>query len=298
MRNDELFSLALDDFKESWATQTIAAKVQSSDYDRGFGERICRLMFEKCERDLDQYRAALRDFIALSEEFLRLQFELDRTGRYLYATFEEARRAVYDNPEVMDGRYLNGLFLSEAFWVNHTRIHGYFIAQFAERTRPSGSVLEVPSGTGIFITEFMRLNPAWAATAIDLSASAVRFTRAMVRLNGGCPVAVREQDVFDLPHEPYDRIICGELLEHLEFPERLLETLRRLLATDGKIFLTTAIWAASPDHIYLFKSTREVREMLGRFFAIESDLALNVRDAQAPDQERTPINYACVLVHR
>ena len=296
MNDHALFDVALETLNEGWATQTIPSRVAASDYDREFGERICRLMFEKCGGEIEKYRRALHDFIDLSEEFVRLQMDLERTGHYLHSSFDEVREAVYDNPATMDGRYLNGLFLSEAFWINHTKMHAYFVEQFCAPQKETGTILEVPCGTGIFISEFMRRNSHWIATAIDLSASAVAFTECIVRLNGNARVAIRRQDIFEMPlDEHYDRVICGELLEHLEEPEKLLQTLGRLIAPDGKIFLTTAVWAASPDHIYLFKSAREAREMLLKYFDIESELVLNVRENQTPDQEQVPINYACVL---
>ena len=299
MTDEELFKIALSALTEHWATRSIPDAVAAPDYDRTFGRQICRLMFEKSDRDVDRYRRALDDFIALSEEFVRLQFELDRTGKYPFSTFEEARREVYDNPEVMDGRYLNGLFLSEAFWSNHSKIHAYFVAQFCSANSPSGTVLEVPCGTGIFITEFARRNPGWDASAIDLSASAVRFSGEIARLNGGLPLTISRQDIFELPRtQTYDRLICGELLEHLEAPKLLLEKLALLTDERGKIFLTTAVWAANIDHIYLFKSAQEVREMLQPFFEIESELVLNVKDGFGPEDPQTPINYACVLVKK
>jgi 2-polyprenyl-3-methyl-5-hydroxy-6-metoxy-1,4-benzoquinol methylase len=290
-----LLSMALEMFKDSWATHTIPGKVEEPSYDRPFAERICGLIYAKCGGDADAYGSALRDFILLSEEFVTLQMELDRTGHYLYSSFDEVRERVYDNAALMDGQYLNGLFLSEAFWVNHSKIFAYFVEAFCNGNPTSGTVLEVPSGPGLFISEFARRNPGWDATAMDLSQSAVNFSMEIARLNAGREVSISRADVFELPDSVgYDRIICGELLEHLENPEQLLEKLASLMKPGGRIFLTTAIWAASIDHIYLFKSAREVREMLARF-TIDSELALTVRDGFSPEDERTPINYACVL---
>jgi 2-polyprenyl-3-methyl-5-hydroxy-6-metoxy-1,4-benzoquinol methylase len=252
------------------------------------------LAFEKANRDLDVYGKLLTDFIALSEEFVRLQIELDATGHYKYSNYDEVRAAVYDNAEVMENRYLNGLLLSQAFWINHYKMLMYFIEHFCHPSSPVGSLLEVPSGTGIFISEFARMNPGWTATALDLSESSVAFTRELSRLNGAKVDAIK-CDVFELPEERrFDRIICGELLEHLEQPELLLEKLARLLAPDGAIFLTTAVWAANIDHIYLYVSAREARDMIAKYFTIDSELVLNVKDNAGPEDERTPINYACI----
>jgi 2-polyprenyl-3-methyl-5-hydroxy-6-metoxy-1,4-benzoquinol methylase len=157
-------------------------------------------------------------------------------------------------------------------------------------------VLEVPSGTGFFIGEFARLNPEWAATGIDLSDSSVAFGSAIAALDGAT-ATITKQDVFTLPDGAgYDRIICGELLEHLEDPEALLDKLTRLIAPGGRLYVTTAIWAAALDHIYLYESARDVREMLERYFTIDSELAVNLKENKGPEDARTPINYACVLL--
>jgi len=297
MTGDDLFSLALDTFAQSWATFGIPDKVRAPGYDHELGLKICSLMYEKGGRDDAAYGRALRDFMLLSEEFVKLQMELDRVGHYRYSSFDEVRAAVYDNPDYMDGQYLNGLFLSQAFWLNHTKMYAYFVERFCTGNPPGGTVFEVPSGTGFFIAEFARRNPGWTATGIDLSDSSVAFSRAMSELNGNGAVTIAKQDVFTLPDDAaYDRIICGELLEHLEDPEALLGKLTKLIAPGGRLFVTTAIWAASIDHIYLYESARDVREMLDRYFVIDSELALNLKDGKGPEDEKTPINYACVLV--
>jgi cyclopropane fatty-acyl-phospholipid synthase-like methyltransferase len=107
-------------------------------------------------------------------------------------------------------------------------------------------------------------------------------------------VEVKKKDIFDIEGK-WDRVICGELLEHLECPDELLKKLDSLISTEGKIFLTAAIWAASIDHIYLFKSAKEVRELLNKYFKIERELVLNVFSNKKSEDERTPINYACIL---
>ncbi len=292
----DILERSLEQLRMSWATNAIPEKVSAPQYDRAFAVRICDLVFEKCGASLEDYGRAVDDFIALSEEFVRLQIELDRTGRYRHSSFADVRASVYDNPEVMNGRYLNGLLLSQAFWVNHAALFAFFEERFAAHNAPHGNVLEVPCGTGFYIAEFARANPGWSAEGIDLSESSVAFAREVVRLDGAAHVDIRKGDVFELPEDArYERIICGELLEHLEDPEALLAKLARLLARDGRLFLTTAIWAASIDHIYLFESASDVCEMLARYFSIEAELVVNVREGQRPDHARVPLNFAAIL---
>ncbi len=52
--------------------------------------------------------------------------------------------------------------------------------------------------------------------------------------------------------EKYDSIYLIELLEHLSDPFELLENCKKVLATKGKIFLTTATDIPQFDHLYNF----------------------------------------------
>ncbi|HZO95368.1 MAG TPA: class I SAM-dependent methyltransferase [Candidatus Baltobacteraceae bacterium] len=299
IEDDALFALTLERLANHWATRGVVEKTREPGYDMPFAHRICRMMLEKVGGDLAAYGAAVDDFIALSEEFVVLQMELDRTGKYKYSSYEEVRAIVYDNPELMNRRYLNGLLLSETFWTNHYKMFRYFVDDFCGGNPAHGSVLEVPAGTGIFVSEFARRNPGWRAHAIDISDSSVAFSRAVAQLNGDARVDVRKRDVFDIPDdEKYDRLICGELLEHLERPEELLAKLARLSAPGARLFVTTAVWAANIDHIYLYSSAQEVRDQLAGYFTLESELVLNVREGRGPEEPRTPINYACILSPR
>jgi 2-polyprenyl-3-methyl-5-hydroxy-6-metoxy-1,4-benzoquinol methylase len=293
--DEQLLEMALATCTEHWATSSIPARLARPDYDRAFAEQICRLAFEKCGSTVEAYNKVLADFVHLSEEFVRLQIELDRDGKYKYSSYEEVRAIVYDNPEVMEGRYLNGLLVSQALWMNDRKIYEYFVDEYCVGNPASGNVLEVPTGTGVYVTEFAMRNPEWSAQGVDLSASSVAFTREIARLRH-CNVAVSNENILEhAGGKTFDRIICGELVEHLERPEELLVKLASLTAPGGTIFLTTAIWAANIDHIYLFVNAQEVRDMLEKYFVIDSELVIPVFDGKGPEDEKTPINYACVL---
>ena len=280
------------------ATRTIAESLQHPGYNRPLAEWVCQLTHQLCDERGVTYESAVADFADGCAEFLRLQRRLERTGRYAAVSFEQARHAVYDNPQVME-TYLHTLVLSQALWRNHVRVLDAFRSGFCANLPLTGRALEVPVGCGLYLAEFARRNPAWHAVGIDLSASAVAFSRRLVRLAGAAHVKIRQHDVFALDDShPYDRVICGELLEHLEVPEALLAKLRELLAPDGRLFLTTAIWAANPDHIYLFESADDVRRMIGRWFTLVEEWVLPLEADASPEQRRIPINYACVLAHR
>ena len=290
-----LLDTTLDWLDGHRATRGIRAGLARPDYDRAFGERVCRLVERLCSRRGIAYEAALRDFVVGCEESLRHQRLLERTGRYACESHADAERAIYRDDAAM-ATYLHTLLLSQALWPNHARMFAFFRDRFCAVLPPVGRVLEVPVGTGLFVAELARMRPEWAAVGIDLSPAAIELARHLVALEAATSVELRVGDVFALAAErPYDRVICGELLEHVDRPHELLAALARLVAPGGRAFLTTAVWAAHPDHVYLFRSVAEVRALLRDHFAIEDECALPLEPDRSADDARIPINYGCVL---
>src|SRR3989344_4620181 len=284
METEELLNYSLNKLKQHLATRSIPKKLDVPKYDKELAKKIVNLMYKLCKDDIALFDKAIKDFVDYSLEFLELQIELEKTGNYLCSSYKEAREKVYQNPEVMENRYLNGLLLSQAFWINHHEILRFFIEEFCTNNKQNGKILEIPVGSGIFISEFATRNKSWQADGYDISRSSVEFSKKMLDFNGlSDSVNIMEKNVFDLEGaKQYDKVVCGELLEHLEDPEALLRKLRSVLAEGGRLFLTTAIWAAAIDHIYLFKSSQEVRNMLDKYFHIEKELVLNVFPRKGP----------------
>ena len=55
-----------------------------------------------------------------------------------------------------------------------------------------------------------------------------------------------------VPEKSFDYILCTQVLEHLEFPEKAFEEFERILKTGGKIFLTVPLgqWEHQIPHYY------------------------------------------------
>ena len=47
----------------------------------------------------------------------------------------------------------------------------------------TGKVLEVPSGTGLFLCEFLRKNPNWSGIGVDLADSSIKFSQKLFQIN-------------------------------------------------------------------------------------------------------------------
>lgn len=79
----------------------------------------------------DDYRFLCEEIVYPEELFFA------REGRYRPSTFAEAAAEVYDNAPMM-ARYMNGLFVSDALWVNHASAMNDFARLYLPTSRQGG----------------------------------------------------------------------------------------------------------------------------------------------------------------
>ena len=274
-------------------------KVLGLDYD--YCEDICEKAFLLSNCNWDQYYKNLHSLVLFSLEFLKLQVNLVKTGHYPYSTFEEVQKYVYDDPnrKLTGPWYMMALFFSQIFWITHYKVNEFFLNEMCTNRKQHGRILEVPAGTGIFISNFLERNKTWHGAALDISDSAIDFARNTFQVFhiGDSRVNLIQDDVYKFkPEVKYNVILCGEFLEHLEDPLGALKKLYSILDDDGELFLTVAVYAAMIDHIYLYKSVQEVRDqILDAGFGIKSELVQNVFQRGKSEGAETPINYSAIL---
>ncbi len=278
-------------------------KLFSSDFDFELAERICKTGLEISSNNMDEYFKNVDGLIDLSMEFLMLQVKLEKTGKYLYSSVKEVEEQAYstheNHPE--GPNYMWGLYFSEIFWKVHHYFTNFFLRDFANTNQSSGLVLEIPSGTGFFLNEFLRKNPSWHGIGIDMSDTSIEFSKKVFKANNISEKSyeIIKKNFLDYENtEKFDRIICGEFLEHVEDPVGILKKLRSLLKENGKIFLTVAVWAANIDHIYLYNSAQEVRNHIrDAQLRAEKELVQSVfeKHADNPEKEKIPVIYAAIL---
>jgi 2-polyprenyl-3-methyl-5-hydroxy-6-metoxy-1,4-benzoquinol methylase len=281
--------------------KNVLTQLKDIDLNYDYCEFICEKAFELSEKNWDTYFKNLHSLVIFSLEFLQLQVQLVKTGRYLYSSFEEVEKNVYNDPnrELTGPWYMMALFFSQIFWVTHYRVNIFFLEDICKNRPKTGKVLEVPAGTGIFIANFLKENKGWDGFALDLSETAIDFAK-------------KTFNAFNIPKEQltliqddiykhgsinkYDVILCGELLEHLEDPIGVLKKLYSFLKDDGELFITVAVYASMIDHIYLYRNAQEVRDQIKEVgFKTKKELVQNVFSKANPEDSDTPINYSAVL---
>jgi len=247
--------------------------------------------------DIDQLARA---YNTITLDTLREQVYFQRNGKYRYSGFDEVAGNVYHNPSYMQ-KYMYGLAITAYFWANHREIYRYFEGVIPRRQ--GGRYLEVGPGHGLFFLRAMALSQYDSYEGVDISDTSLEMTRALLSRQEH-----RDSNRWTLQHGdfltasglvgPYDAIVMGEVLEHVERPDLFLTRIRNLIRPGGFVFVTTAVNAPAVDHIYLFRTVAEVENMA-------TTCGLNIVDKlvtgypgcsiQETEQRRLPINLALAL---
>jgi 2-polyprenyl-3-methyl-5-hydroxy-6-metoxy-1,4-benzoquinol methylase len=239
-------------------------------------------------------------YLLLVADAVTEMMHFQREGNYRYSTFAEVSDHVYFDEKYMD-QYMYGLAISLIFWPSHLEIHRFF-----EETLPlhkPGTYLEVGPGHGRLLMSAMERSAFNKFIGVDISATSIAQTRAVIDHFNPAPdanlsLAVEDFHETELPAGSCDAIIMGEVLEHVEDPASFLGKIRELAMDDAYIFVTTCVNAPQIDHIYLFRKLEDITEL------IESQGLKVVSQRPVPYEGRTleqcikqalPINVAYVL---
>jgi 2-polyprenyl-3-methyl-5-hydroxy-6-metoxy-1,4-benzoquinol methylase len=254
--------------------------------------------------EADRYLGVLRDtyperrwpdwcvdsFVRWNREIIREERAFAADGRYSRegSDFADVVADVYSKPEVMEGYYLSGLYLSYLCWPHHYELLRFFRRRFVEGLSGEGEVMEWGVGHGLFTLVTCQCWPRLRARAYDVSPSSIRFARRLLERQGVGEVTFIEADVLAASIPPADFLICGELLEHVPQPDLLLAKAAAALRPGGWLFLTGAINAPQVDHLFRFAAPQGITSLVERhdFAVIAAELLThpNRRGAAAAPQ--------------
>jgi 2-polyprenyl-3-methyl-5-hydroxy-6-metoxy-1,4-benzoquinol methylase len=209
---------------------------------------------------------AAKGYAAFAMDSMRRQARFEKERTYPEKSYATAASEVYLNADYMMSEYLPGLLLSHYFWPHHYRQLQFFRSGFIAPMLLNGatSFIEVGVGTGLYSRQVLQALPQVTGSGVDISPSSKSFADRHVQAFGvkhRYDVALRH--VVDAPSEQQAGwLICVEVLEHLEDPVAFLRALRQMLKPGGRAFITAALNAASPDHIYLYRDAEDVLKHL------------------------------------
>ena len=198
-------------------------------------------------------------YVAFVLDVNRSQAEYERLGRYKHSKYDEVYAQVYDNPDFME-KYHWGVYVTTFAWEHHLRLYKFFRDYFLSLLPQGGELLELGAGSGIWAMLTLRHRPNWRVVGVDISTTSVKNANGLIQVNGLADQIRLEQGdalTYERPI-PADVVVSCFLLEHLEQPERLIDSVCRNLKTGGYAFLTAALTASETDHIYEIKRESEV----------------------------------------
>src|ERR1700728_1330464 len=192
------------------------------------------------------------------------QMFFEENKRYRWSRFDELAHTVYFD-DVYMRKYMYGLAITAFLWPNHVALHDFFIRTFPRGQ--TGTYLEIGPGHGYYFMQSARLGDFQRLLGVDISAASVALTRDIVRhfeIDKKCRAEVVETDflTFHEEREGYSCIVMGEVLEHVEDPGRFLSAIARLSGPSTHIFVTTCINAPAVDHISLFRTGKDVEDII------------------------------------
>jgi 2-polyprenyl-3-methyl-5-hydroxy-6-metoxy-1,4-benzoquinol methylase len=245
---------------------------------------------------VDDYRYLCDELIFPEEVFFR------REGRYRMSTFAQAEAEIYSNSPLMD-RYMNGLFLSDALWVNHASAMNDFATEYLPQARQGGAHLEIGPGHGLLLHLAARFGRFATLSAWDISPASISNAREVLECLGeGNRVTFELQNMYapealEKNRGRFDTIVLSEVLEHVEQPVEALSVIRELLAPGGSVWINVPANAPSPDHLYLVRSVEEAAELATQAgLRVDRTAAFPMAGATMDRAVRHALPVSCIVV--
>ena len=270
------------------------------------------IFFQEAEEFVEQFTGylytvnitiedAIEAYLKMCQNMLRSQIKFMKTGCYPVSQSAKAFETVYSNEKEMTS-YMIGLAISQFLWGSHYEMFRCFKEYLIRNTAHIHTYLEIGPGHGLFLNKALYyLQPQTKISVVEISQISLKITQSIVSYFGHSNrnIAYYNTDIlqYDLS-ERYDFITMGEVLEHVNVPEKLLFKLKELLSSDGKVFISTCVNCPAIDHVYHFKTIDEIRIMFQACgFEIEHESILPVEDLPFQEilEKKITINYCAIL---
>lgn len=240
-------------------------------------------------------------YLMMVMDVLKEQIYFQKHKKYRYSTLDEVAGGVYHDPDYMT-KYMYGVAISCFMWPNHLEMLRFF-----KKTVPKdkkGIYMEVGPGHGLYFMSAMAQTKFDKFMGIDISETSIGQTKKIVEYfqpqqKANYSLELRDfLDADQLKSNSYDAVITGEVLEHVEEPELFLRRIADIAKPDAYIYVTTCCNAAVIDHIYLFRTIKEVEDMMEDCgLKVKSPLYLPYEGKTVEEclEKELPISVAYVL---
>jgi 2-polyprenyl-3-methyl-5-hydroxy-6-metoxy-1,4-benzoquinol methylase len=219
-------------------------------------DSIAQQIIQLADHEIDAFFAGY-DFICDIQKREEIYFR--RHDSYRLKSVSAAVEEVYGNREYMQN-YMRGLLMTQVFWSNHSASIDFFLKDFLAENKQDYDLLEVGPGHGLLFSRAATDPRARSIAGWDLSAASVAETReALRRLGVNRPYTLEVRDLLESHRDDsrFDAVVFSEVLEHLEEPERALDSIMSILRPGGRVYINVPINSPAPDHLFLMRSPEE-----------------------------------------
>ncbi len=252
-------------------------------------EKVIKHLGKDFSYSVDCYNQMLAEMLYERINFLE-------SGKYSNSSFDDVRIKLYENPAAFE-HHMHGLALAQFVWWDQYKRFSFFADNLKRFKTGTNSYLEVGGGHGLYLSEALRqFDETVSFDLVDISPTSIEMSQVALETNR---VNYILGDIELQSHDKkYNFITIGEVIEHLENPERALLGLRKILSPNGVIFVTTPANAPMIDHIYLFRNADEIRSLILKCgFKIDDECAVfaeNIKEERAI-KLKIPLMYAAFI---
>lgn len=296
MSNDKLeeFKLIL---KESAITYPFANQVELllkkyKDEYRELLERILLIIHNLGYDSKSISRKYVFDYLSEMNYFVN-------NGEYGHRNYEDIKKSIYDNSDMMINTYMPGLFLSYGYTTILYKKYHCFLNDFIPNLNVNSLGIEIGFGEGFYLWNLYHNLPGIKLRGFDISPYAKVFASKVFNISN-IPTTHYQLDYgniisgIDVENESMDYGILAEVIEHLPNPITGIREMSRILKSGGIFYMTTVIDSNHMDHISNFKSPKVIEDMLNEYgFTILNSSIYRIKD-DYPDSKDESIGLAYV----
>lgn len=284
---DDVFQFS-QELAKSPITRGCAAQIEflARSYGNDYTQLAERILAQIYALDLDSNKLFTKYII----DYLKEMASFLKTGSYCHSDFASIKSSIYDNDDVMTHTYLPGLFLAYGFTTILFAKYRLFKSSFLPQINAGSRGIEVGFGEGFYLWELSHAVPGISLRGVDISPSAIAFTRRLLTAAGLHDFCLDQGDVLqgiDAPSSSMDWCIFAEIIEHIPSPEKGIAEIARLLKPGGIMYLTTVIDSNHMDHIVNFESPAFVEGMIVDCgFSVQDKVVYRIQDdfKDSPDR--------------
>jgi len=247
------------------------------------------------------FEFAINAYLKLCSDMMVSQLYFYEHKKYPLNEQSDAFKKVYDNINEMKS-YMIGVAISQFLWPTHYAMHSFFIKNINNFKGNVNNYLEIGCGHGLFLLEAIKKFKKIANFEIvDISKTSIEITKSIISflVKEKLKVNYLLNDIFKVNFQKkFEFITMGEVLEHVDKPYLLLKKIHDLISETGEMFLSTCVDCPSIDHVYHFKSVKEIEDMIvDSGFKIIDNLVLPVEDRSMDEiiKNKITINYCALL---